>query len=60
MKTELLNAGKSTILGKSQYDEIIIGNGFVKCFRNNLCYATYSLDCFDSESTQSFTIKDQE
>lgn len=60
MKTELLNDGESTILGKSEYQEIVIGDGLVRCFRNNLCYATYSLDCFDSTSTQSFTIKDQE
>lgn len=60
MKTELLNDGEVSPFGKSAYDEIVIGDGLVRCFRNNLCYATYSLDCFDSTTTQSFTIKDQE
>lgn len=60
MKTELLNDGESCPPWKSQYDEIVIGRGFVQCFRDKRCYATYALDCFDEESTQSFTIKDQE
>lgn len=60
MKTELLNAGELSMLGECQYDEIIIGRGFVQCFRDKRCYATYALDCFDEESVQSFTIKDQE
>lgn len=60
MKTELLNDGETFPLGKSAYDEIVIESGLVKCFRKDICYATYSLDCFDSTTTQSFTIKDQE
>lgn len=60
MKTEVLNDGKGFPLGKSKYDEIVIGFGFIQCFRNGNCYATYALDSFDENSTQSFTIKDQE
>lgn len=60
MKTEVLNDGESFPLGKAKYDEIVIGFGFVQCFRNGSCYATYALDTFDKDSTQSFTIKDQE
>lgn len=54
MKTELLNDGETFPLGKSAYDGVVIGDGLVRCFRNNLCYATYSLDCFDSNKYAVF------
>lgn len=60
MKVEVLDNGESFPLGKAQYDEIVIGFGFVQCFRNGSCYATYALEIFDENSTQSLTIKDQE
>lgn len=60
MRAEVLNNGKPFPLGEAKYDEIVIGFGFVQCFRNGSCYATYALEIFGEDSTQSLTIKDQE
>lgn len=62
MKTEILKNGEpiSSINNVTKFDEIVIGHGFVQCFRKGRCYATYSLIMFGEDSIRTISIKNEE